>query len=240
MINSRISALLIMLAAAATTAFAHDEHPQQKTVKMQFDADKAVLLNEAGAMVVEKEGRLAVGFVFPKNGGSKEGADLDIAVGDEVGMSMGKKVSTVKELRAAYDSVKPGEEFRLGLRREGKAFIVAFKKLDEKDLPKTMVIKRGEGDDPNQDVLPALGVAIGQKDGKVEIIDTFPNAPKEMAKGDVIVSLNGKAMKGLKDFSAVYDHAEVGAELEFELSRGGKTLIVVTKRNKPQGQVIVK
>ena len=76
--------------------------------------------------------------------------------------------------------------------------------MDEKELPKTMVIKRDGPDDPNQDVRPALGVVIEQKDGKVVIVDTFPNAPKDMLKGDVVASVNGTAVKNLEDFSGVY------------------------------------
>jgi S1-C subfamily serine protease len=240
MINTRISVLALMLAACAAQAFPHDEKPQQKTMRMQFDADKSVLLNEAGVVITEKDGRLAVEFVFPKDKQPKEIAGLDIAAGDEVGMAMGKKVATAKELHAAYDSVKPGAEFKLGLRRDGKAFIIAFKKMDEKDLPKTMVIKRDDGDNPNQDVRPALGVVIEQKEGKVLVVDTFPNAPKEMLKGDVVVSVNGTAVKSLQGFSDVYDNVEVGGEVKFSLSRAGKTVTVTIKRPKPQGQVIVK
>ena len=240
MINPRIFALATLSALLAAAAFAHNERPQQKMMRMQFDADKSVLLQEAGAMVVEKEGKLAIEFVFPKDKQPKEVADLDIATGDEVGMAMGKKVATAKELRAAYDSTKPGQEFKVGLRRDGRAFIVAFRKLDEKDLPKTMVIKRDGSDNPDQDVFPALGVAIGQKDGKVFVAETFPNAPKEMAKGDVVVSVNGTAVKDLKGFAGAYDSVEVGAEVKFELSRGGEAVHVTIKRPKPQGQVIVK
>jgi S1-C subfamily serine protease len=237
---ARIFALALILAACAAAAFSHTERPQQKTVRMQFDADKSVLLNEAGVVIAEKDGKLAVEFVFPKDKQPKEIADLDIAVGDEVGMAMGKKVATAKELHAVYDSAKPGQEFKLGLRRDGKAFIAVFRKLDQKDMPKTMVVKSGGGDNPNQDVRPALGVVIEQKDGKVFIDDTFPNAPKEMLKGDVVVSVNGTAVKDLQRFSDVYDNVEVGGEVKFALGRGGKTVTVTIKRPKPQGQVIVK
>jgi S1-C subfamily serine protease len=237
--NARIFALALAIAACAAPAPAHNERPQQKMM-MQFDADKAVIIREIGMVVTEKEGKLKVEFIPPADRRPKDSPDVDIIAGDEVGMAMGKKVSTAKGLRAAYDSVKPGLEFKLGLRRDGKAFIVAFRKMDDKDLPKMMVMKSGEGENPNQDVRPALGVVIEQKDRKVFIADTFPNAPKEMQKGDVVVSVNGTAVKSLQGFSDVFDNVEVGGDVKFELSRGGKAVTVAIKRPRPQGQVIVK
>jgi S1-C subfamily serine protease len=243
MINAmlkNIPVLALMLAACATAAFPHDEPAQQQMKRMKFDAEKSVLIMEAGVVVTEKEGGLAVEHVFPKDRMPKEAAALDIAAGDEVGMAMGRKVSTARDLHAVYDSAKPGVEFKLGLRREGKAFIVAFKKQDPKEMQSTMVMKRSENDNPNQDVRPALGVVIEQKGGKVIVVDAFPNAPKDMLKGDVVVSVNGTAVNDLQGFADVFDHVEVGADVKFVLSRAGKTVTVSIKRPKPQGQVIVK
>jgi S1-C subfamily serine protease len=232
-------ALTILVVALASPASAHDERPQQQKM-MTFDADKAVIVPETGMIVTEKDGKLTVEFIPAADRRPKETADLDIAAGDEVGMAMGKKVATVKDLRALLDSVKPGQEVKIGLRRDGKASIATFKKMDPRDMPQTMVIKRDGGDNPNQDVRPALGVVIEQKGGKVIIAETFPNAPKEMQTGDVVVSINGTAVKGLKGFSDVFDNVEVGGDVKFVLDRGGKTVTVAIKRPKPQGQVIVK
>jgi S1-C subfamily serine protease len=243
MINAmlkRVPVLALTLAACAAAAFPHDEPARQQATRMKFDAEKSVLIMEAGAVVTEKDGKLAVELVFPKDRMPKEAAALDIAAGDEVGMAMMKKVSTAKELHAVYDSARPGVEFKLGLRRDGKAFIVAFKKQDPKEMQGTMVMKRTESDNPNQDVRPALGVVIEQKDGAVTVVDVFPNAPKDMLKGDVVVSVNGTPVKNLQGFSDVFDHVEVGGDVKFELSRAGKMVTVSIKRPKPQGQVIVK
>jgi len=152
-------------------------------------------------------------------------------------MAMGKKVASAKDLHAVYDSAKTGVEFKLGLRREGKAFIITFKKQDVSAMKGTMVMKRDGSENPNQDVRPALGVVIEQKDGKVTVVETFPNVPKDMMKGDVVVSINGTAVANLKEFSQVYDHVEVGGDVKFILSRGGKDVTVSIKRPKPQGQV---
>lgn len=246
MVNARVTvrifALAVITVAIAVTvpAFAHDERPQQQQKMMRFDADKTVIVPETGMIVTEKDGKLTVEFIPPADQRPKKTADLDIAAGDEVGMAMGKKVTAVKDLRALLDSVKPGQEVKIGLRRDGRASVVTFKKMDEKDLPMKMVVKRDGGDNPNQDVRPALGVVIEQKGGKVIIAETFPNAPKEMQTGDVVVSINGTAVKDLEGFSGVFDNVEVGGDVKFELDRGGRKLTVAIKRPKPQGQVIVK
>ena len=100
--NSRIFpvasmfACLVFAVCAGATALAHDEKPRQKNMKMmQFDADKAVMINEAGMVIAEKDGKLAVEFIGPKETRPKETADLDIVAGDEVGMAAGKKVTSM-------------------------------------------------------------------------------------------------------------------------------------------------
>ncbi len=245
--NLRTFAIALLVATTTVALLAHDEKPQKKEMRMmQFDADRAVMIDEVGMVVTEKDGRLTVDFVAPKEQRPKATAEVDVAAGDEVGMAAGKKVGSAKALRAAYDSVNVGGEFKLGLRRDGRAFIVTFNKMDPKEMPrKRMIIRSGDGDGGGKDdgverdVLPALGVALELTKKGVEITETFPNAPKEMSKGDIIVGLNGTAVKDLGAFSGVYDKVDEGGELKFEILRAGKTHTVVTKRNKPQGRVIV-
>jgi S1-C subfamily serine protease len=240
MTSMRVLAVTLLLLSAAPALTAHNERPRQGGMRrLQFDADKAVIMQETGMVVVEKDGKLKVEFLPPAGRRPKETADADIAEGDEVGMAAGKKVTTAKELRAAYEAAKPGDEFKIGLRRDGRAVIVTFKKMDEKDLPKQMVIRREGGENPNRDLFPALGIGIELKDGRVLVAETLPNAPEGMESGDVIVSLNGTKVASVKGFSEVFDGVEVGGALKFELLRGGKTVTVEMKRPKPRGRVIV-
>lgn len=235
----------------------HDERPQKREMRMMtFDADNAVMIDETGMVVTAKDGKLLVEMVAPPDRRPKENADLDIAIGDEVGMAAGKKMTTIKDLRAAYEGTKPGEEFRLGLRRDGSSFIVSFTKMDRKDLPGRRMVIRTEdgpgagpgtrpgggpgGDDVERDILPALGIALELRKDRVIVTDVFPNGPKEMAAGDVISSINGKPVKHLDDFNAVYDKAPEGAELSFGLLRDGKKVSVTVKRTRPDVEVKVK
>jgi len=113
----------------------HGTPGKPRVMRMAFDADHAVMINEVGMVVTEEEGKLNVAFIPPKEARPKDAADLDIMEGDEIGMAAGKPVSSAKLLREAYESVRPGDEVKLGLRREGKSFIVVFTRKDGKDLP---------------------------------------------------------------------------------------------------------
>ncbi len=250
------AALLIALAPAPLRA--QDKAPQWNSDKgdrkggegkprmhmMKFDADKAVMIDEAGMIVTEGEGTLKVEFLPPKEARPGETADLDIAVGDEIGMASGKRVSTAKALREAYEAIRPGEEVKLGLRRDGKPFIVIFTKKDPKDLPRKMVIRSGGDEDPDTDVLAALGIVIraaGEAGARELVIaETLPNAPEGMSKGDVIRTLNGKSVKTPVEFSAIFDNVEIGGKLTFGLVRKGEAMTVTTERPEPQGKMIIK
>jgi len=215
-------------------------HEQPKIMRMAFDADHSVMINEVGMVVAEKDGKLSVAFIPPKEARPKDAAGLDIMGGDEIGMAAGKPVSSAKLLREAYESVRPGDEVKLGLRREGKSFIVVFTKKDGEHLPGRMVIRTDGDEDPNLDVLPALGIAISAGENGLAITETFPNAPDEMETGDIIETVNGKTVKTLQDFSGVYDRAEIGSTLKFGLLREGKKVTVVTTRNEMHRKMIVK
>jgi len=258
MTNSRYfaitSAVSLFLLVACTPSHAQDKHPggnadkpgkQGKPGKpmmrtMKLDADKAVMIDEAGMIVTEKNGKLTVEFIPPKERRSKETAELDIVEGDEIGMADGKRMTSAKLLRKTYESIKPGDEVKLGLRRNGNSFIVVFTRKDTKDLPNRMIIRSDASEGADVDVLPALGIAIQGTDGELVITKTFPNAPEEMVQGDIIHSINGTTVKTLHDFSGIYDKVEIGATLKIGLLRKGKPVTVVTTRNKPQGKMIIK
>lgn len=208
---------------------------------MKFNAETSVMINELGMVVSEEDGKARVAFIAPKERRSGEAVNLDIESGDEVGMANGKAISSVKELRAAYESAKVGDLIKLGLRRDGRARIVTFKKKAEPERgQRRMVVRRDGGGDESTDVLPALGIAIEQRDEGVIVTGILPDGPEEFSKGDVIAMLNGKEIKTIVDFSKVYDRAEEGDELKFTIMREGKKISYVTKREKPQGIMKVK
>jgi S1-C subfamily serine protease len=212
-----------------------DAQPQK--MRIQIDADKAIMIDELMMLVADTSGKLRVQFIAPAERRPAAAAKMDIAPGDELAMAGGKKVESLKQLRELYETAKPGEEIKMGLRRGERSYLISFTKMDPKDLPKKMVIRRGDGN-PNEAVLPALGVMAMFENGKLVVMETFPNASEDIAKGDVVVSLNGKKAADAKELNAIYDATEMGAELKLELTRDGKTISVAAKREPPPGAVI--
>jgi hypothetical protein len=209
---------------------------QQRTM-MRFNADSSVMLREIMAIVADEGGTLKIVMVPPPDRRPQGMAEVDLQRGDEVGMAAGKRIKTIKELHEAYNASKPGEEFKLGVRRDGRPIVVTFTRRDDKEMPGGgMVIRRGPGDQ-NSDVFPALGLMLEKKASAVVVSETMPHASKEIQKGDVVSSLNGTPIKNIADFAKALEAAKVGDELSFVLDRKGETVTVKMPRPEPRGRM---
>jgi len=202
---------------------------------MRFDARNALVISEVGAVITFEGAKLSVRFVPPADRRPAGMDKVDIAQGDVVGMINGKRVSAIADLREAYEKTPVGGEVKIGLRRDDRPHIITFTKKDPKDQPQGMRIVRGDDHNENEDMLPALGIAIRGENDRVSITETFANVTVNLKKGDVIVSLNGKAVKVVRDFSSEFDATEIGADLKIELLRAGEKVSVTTPRPKPAG-----
>jgi S1-C subfamily serine protease len=225
---------LTILAVSTMTAQGWSSQGGQRM--MRFDANTSVLLREIMTMVAEDNGKLTIMMVPPSERRPEGMPEVDLQRGDEVGMAKGKRVSSIKELRAAYEGTKPGEEFKLGIRRDGKAIVVAFSRKDDKDMPSgggQMVVRREAGDE-NSDVFPALGLMLEKKEAGVVVAETMPHASKEFKKGDVISTLNGTPIKNVADFAKALDATTVGDQLNLELLRGSDPVKVSFPRPEPR------
>jgi PDZ domain-containing secreted protein len=210
---------------------------------MKFSADNALIMGEIGAIITEEKGLVKVLMIPPKEQRPKEMQEVDLAIGDEVGMAAGKRIKSIKELKDAYTHATVGEVFKLGVRREGEARVVSFVKKDEKDMPKgqRMVIRQGGlGGDENSDFFPAFGIGIEKKGSDIVISETLPNAPKDLKKGDVVKTLNGKEIKSVADFNKEFDATKIGGTLTLELVRDGKQVVVSAPRPEPKGPVMMR
>lgn len=210
---------------------------------MRFSAENAFILREIGAVITEEKGMMKVVLVPPKDGRPQGMQEADLVAGDEVGMAAGKRVKSVKELKEIYAAAPVGEQFKLGVRRDGQAHIVMFVKKSEKDMPQggRMVIRQGgPGADENSDLFPAFGIGIEKKGSDIMVSETLPNAPKDIKKGDIVKTLNGKEIKTIADFNKEFDATKIGGTLTLELMRDGKQVIVEAPRPEPKGQMIMK
>ena len=209
---------------------------------MKFSSDNAFIVREIGAVITEEKGVMKIMMIPPKERRPQEMQEIDLLIGDEVGMAAGKRVKNIKELKEAYEQTQAGEAFKIGVRREGQAHVVSFMKKAEKDLPQggQMVIRRdGPGGDANSDMFPAFGIGIEKKGSDVLISEVLPNAPKDLKKGDIVKTLNGKEIKSIADFNKEFDATKIGAALKLELLRDGKQVIVSAPRPEPK-QMIMK
>jgi S1-C subfamily serine protease len=234
--------LSFLFCAAIATSFlvaqTSDNHPQSRQGEkkvMQFKAGSVVFLQEIGAIVTTENGLIKVATVPPKDRRPSGMPDVDIAAADEVGMIAGKRITSIAELKKAYESIRAGEMVKLGLRRDGQLHIVAFQKKDLKDMPQDgRVIIRHEGapQGGNSDFFPALGIGIQKRGAAIVVSETMPHAPKGMQKDDAIVSLNGKKIRSIADFNSAFDATAIGASLRFELLRNGQALQIAAPRPK--------
>jgi S1-C subfamily serine protease len=210
---------------------------------MKISSDNAMIVGEIGAVITEEKGMLKVMMIPPKDQRPKEMQDVDLAIGDEVGMVAGKRIKSIKELKEAYSKTPVGEMFKLGVRREGQAHVVSFVKKDEKDMPQgqRMVIRQGgPGGNENSDFFPAFGIGIEKKGSDIVISETLSHAPKDLKKGDVVKTLNGKEIKSIADFNKEFDATKIGGTLKLELIRDGKPVTVSAPRPEPKGQMIMR
>lgn len=86
--------------------------------------------------------------------------------------------------------------------------------------------------------LPELGIVL-QKPEKEDQISVFHKIPTssidslDFQEGDVLVSINGKPIRTLKDIDKYYGDAKVGAKMEFGMERNGKKHSVSFNKPKP-------
>jgi S1-C subfamily serine protease len=230
-----VSALLVSVLCVAMLSAQNPPSTGGQRTMMRFNADSSVMLREIMTIVSYEGGALKIMMVPPADRRPEGMPAVDLQRGDEVGMAGGKRIKTVVELRAAYDASKPGEEFKLGVRRDGRPIVVSFTRKDEKDLPGGMMTMRTGPGDENSDVFPALGLMLRKKGNDVVIDEAMPHASKEFQKGDVVRSLNGSSLKNVADFAKALDATKVGDKLTFAIDRKGETIEVSFPRPEPRG-----
>ncbi len=238
--------VLIVLAVAASA--------QEKVVRMvgsggNVKTFKGELFDipELGAIIARSDsGNLKVEHVLPPEARPKAYADVDIKSGDEVLVMNGKRVKAIKDIEQQYKAVPVGGEVKLGIQRGEEMLISRFAKADPKDLPqrKMMVVT---SDGPAGDIrpLPNLGVIMGTAKDGVVIKEMMENAAKAFTDagvkpGDRLVSINGKEVKDLDEFSNEFQAVTPGSKMTWVVTHSGKNLSLTLTRPEPQGQVIIK
>jgi C-terminal processing protease CtpA/Prc len=202
---------------------------------------------ELGAIVTKPDsGNLKVEHVMPPEARPKAYADVDIKSGDQILVMNGKRVKTIKEIEAQYKAVPVGGEVKLGIQRGEDMMISRFAKADSSDLPKRkMMIITSDGSLGDIRPLPNLGVIIGKGKEGVVVKEMLENAVKPLTEagvkaGDRLVSINGKELKTLDDFTREFTAVAPGSKMTWIVAHSGKNVSLSLVRPEPQGQVIIK
>ncbi len=233
----KINSLLFILLVVNTTILSQQ--------KFEFKSDKPMyMVRETGAVLVQEKDKLKIEMVLSPEQRPKGYADVDMKKDDMISMMNGKRVKTTDEAKVIYDGLKAGEDVKFGIMRGEQMLIASFKKADEKDLPqiKQMIVK-GDGGDIKP--LPELGMILGFKNKKIEILDMMENADEvlkkhDLTEGDQIISLNGSSFSSLKEFSESYAKIKIGDKVDLKFSGGGKIKSISVKKPEPKGNVIIK
>ena len=202
---------------------------------------------ELGAIIAKSDsGNLKVEHVMPAEARPKAYADVDIKPGDEILLLNGKRVKTIKEIEQSYTAVPVGGEVKLGIQRGQDMMISRFAKADPKDLPKRkMMIVTSDGPEGDIRPLPNLGVIMGKGKEGVVIKEMLENAVKPFTdagvkSGDRLLSINGKEIKNLDDFTKEFSAVTPGSKMTWVVAHNGRNVSLSLVRPEPQGQVIIK
>ncbi len=141
------------------------------------------MLPEVGAIIQLEDKKILVENVMPKDMRDKNYKNVDLQEKDEILMVNGKKIKTPKDCEDIYDKLKVGEEFKMGIGRNDKMFIVSFKKADPEKLKSGggMVVKMNDKDEDIR-VLPEFGIVLSGSKGKVTIKEVIKEIPKGTIK----------------------------------------------------------
>ncbi len=234
---------------------------------IKADADEVFFLQELGALIMQDEETIRVDFVAPTDNRTKEYRSVDIESGDVIVMLNGKRVKSVKDLRASYEEAEVGEDIKFGMKRDKRMMIVTFPKADPESAPQqqmmmvtmdddgegtvsttsgseTRVIKMEAGSAGNVTLLE-LGLLLGEDEESLIVTDVLPHASKrlggvEMAAGDIVKSIQGKPVTTLDKFADLYESIPVGDTVSLVFQHDGKDISVSFPRPDAQKGMKIK
>lgn len=195
-----------------------------------------------GLLMVEGESAPRIANVI-----SPGGSTIDLQEGDQIIYINGEKVTTLANLANGYKTLSVGEEVQLGIQRGEEKMIRSFEKPSKADLEKQGIVFRTETSTMGPGLMDELsnpspwpaGFLIGENANGVIIGMALPLPDKHEAleaiqEGDVIASLNGKAVKTVAQFIERYDAIAVGDEVVLVVSRGEEEMTISLPRPEDQ------
>jgi C-terminal processing protease CtpA/Prc len=241
--------------------------PAEAQMKLMIEGD-AFMVREIGATIVQNDDNLEVVFMLPEDSRPEAYKSVDIREKDLILMVNGKKVKSVSDIRELFDGIKPGEDVKIGLKRDKSMMIVSFERADPESLPefKTMtftsidssdgeseggvmkVVKRmetsGGKDDIELTMLEGSGLVIGESEDGLIIAAVMPDAKESLAsadvkKGDRLISVQGEKTSSVAALAKLFDEIEVGTAVTLDLAREGQPFSVTFDKAKSQPKTMI-
>lgn len=153
--------------------------------------------------------------------------------GDVVIECNGKKLEDPSDLQKIVISSPVGSSLTLKIIREGKEKLVSIvtdKMPDDEKLEKSEIGKNILGIKV-RDMLPSEKKNAFYKSGVV-VTDIEPHSPGDMAgiqEGDIIFTINQKAVKSVKDFNQIVKGIKKGSIINLFLQRGNQTFYIAIR-----------
>jgi len=242
-------AVAALVAALIQPAVAAEPENQRMVIE---GGGGVVMVDELGAILIYKDGQLGVEYPGEASGRLEKYQDVDLQKGDEILMINGTKVTTIDKFETKYHIIEPGQDVKLGVRRDGdQMMIIKFPRAAEDELPekKMMMVTMDEGDDGQlvttthdgqksrvmahdaDAIVPLieLGLILEDTDGKLVVADVMPelrdkSKAEDIIEGDILVSVNGAEMDSKDAYIEAVDDLEPGTKMNFVFERDGKKI----------------
>lgn len=257
---------VLILAAVLLFGIGVNAHAEKNSMVRTLTVGEGgvFMIPELGAVVTKENKALTVIDVLPPDMRAEDYKRIDIKNGDQLLMLNGKKIPAVEDIETQYLDIAEGEEVKFGIRRDKQMMMISYKR-GGKDVGGNMQVMKFEtdgkgsgtftqtGDNMNinltgdvEHMHPALelGLVFGEDDNGVSILQVLPNngnifPAKSVQEKDMVLTLNGKSVKTLDDFRAIYKETAQGEPLEFTIQRGGdERAIAIVKPASGQMQMI--
>jgi len=213
------------------------------------------MLREVGGVLIEENGKLKFLVVMPSDQRLKAYQSVDLKQDDILLMFNGKRLKAVSDLTSAHETLEPGDEMKLGIKRGVDMRIVTLAKADPDDLPKMQMMTMTAGTDEEGamvttgtsadgeplTLLAEIGLAVRDTEDAVVVTMVMPHAKDVLVsspvfEGDRIISLQGKEVTSAEMLSELFNAINVGETVKLVIKRDGEQHAATFEKPKMQAQ----
>jgi PDZ domain-containing secreted protein len=203
---------LIILFLSSQFQFAQEKHD------VKLETDEVFNLPEVGALIVLFKNTFKIQFVAPENVRQAPYKNIDLRKDDIIMTVNGQNVKKIAEIKNAYNKLKIGQDFRLGIKRNKQTLLVNILKADPKNLPQKKSFSPFDQHSDNKVLLSGLGVVIINVNDKPMINKIFNKDNEEIKKaglseGNLLTFMNGQAIKTFSQFKTSWESFSAGQDI---------------------------